>query len=438
MEVSTIAWYINQGIGLILVLCLFYQIVYVPLGFLLKNKQKRSKELRRYAVLIAARNEEKVLPFLLDSIENQTYPKELLKIFVVADNCTDRTAEVAREKGAIVYERFDQKKIGKGYALNFLLGHIKEDYSEQFDGYFVFDADNLLAPDYVAEMNAYFGEREIVTSYRNTKNFGDNWVSAGYGLCFLRESVLLNGVRGKLGSSAVVAGTGFMFSDRLLNELGGWNYFTLTEDTQFSIDVITKGYKIGYCPSAMLYDEQPVSFRQSWRQRTRWAKGYIQILLRYSGKLLKGIFGKNGYSCYDMTMSILPMVFFSIFSFFVNLICGVVALCLHQDVSFLWTGLPQAFLSAYGLFFFYGLVVTISEWKKIKALGWKKILYVFTFPIFMFTFLPIAFVALFKKAEWKPIVHERAVGLQGMDDYARGTKEVKGVKGVKGIKKKVA
>ena len=117
---------------------------------------------------------------------------------------------------------------------------------------------------------------------------------------------------------------------------------------------------------------------------------------------------------------------------------GVVALCLHQDVSFLWTGLPQAFLSAYGLFFFYGLVVTISEWKKIKALGWKKILYVFTFPIFMFTFLPIAFVALFKKAEWKPIVHERAVGLQGMDDYARDTKEVKGVKGVKGIKKKVA
>ena len=102
----------------------------------------------------------------------------LVTVFVAADNCTDRTAAIARTHGAVVYERFNQLNVGKGYALDFLLQHIGADYPAGFDGYFVFDADNLLAPDYIERMNEMFSNgHEIVTSYRNSKNFGDNWIS---------------------------------------------------------------------------------------------------------------------------------------------------------------------------------------------------------------------------------------------------------------------
>ena len=105
--------------------------------------------------------------------------------------------------------------MGKGYALNWLLERIPV---KKYDGFLVFDADNLLRPDYLTEMNKTFSAGySIVTSYRNTKNYGDNWISAGYGLWFLREARYLNGARMALGSSCAVSGTGFLFSRRVLH-----------------------------------------------------------------------------------------------------------------------------------------------------------------------------------------------------------------------------
>ena len=142
---------------------------------------------------------------LLDSIRAQDYPADLFDIYVVADNCTDATAEVCRARGAFVHERQDKVKVGKGYALNWLLERIPV---KKYDGFLVFDADNLLRPDYLTEMNKTFSAGySIVTSYRNTKNYGDNWISAGYGLWFLREARYLNGARMALGSSCAVSGT---------------------------------------------------------------------------------------------------------------------------------------------------------------------------------------------------------------------------------------
>lgn len=170
-------------------------------------------------MLIAARNEAAVIGGLLDSLRQQTYDPALLTVFVVADNCTDGTADIARRRGAVVYERFNHINVGKGYALDFLTQHIKADYPDGFDGYFVFDADNVLSPDYIERMNAVFsGGYEIVTSYRNSKNYADNWISAGYALWFLRESRYLNGARMRLGTSAAVGGTGFLFSQRILDK----------------------------------------------------------------------------------------------------------------------------------------------------------------------------------------------------------------------------
>ena len=194
----------------------------------------------------------------------------------MADNCTDETAKVARISGARVYKRFNLEKTGKGYALEELLRHISEDYPKNyFDGFFVFDADNVLEENYIEEMNKTFSDGyKIITSYRNSKNYGDNWISAGYSLWFLRESRYLNHARFLLGNSCAVSGTGFFFSREIFEKCGGWPFHLLTEDIEFSVHNITHGEKIGFCKNAVLYDEQPVLFSQSWHQRMRWAKGY--------------------------------------------------------------------------------------------------------------------------------------------------------------------
>lgn len=127
--------------------------------------------------------------------------------FVVADNCTDATGRLAWERGAEVYYRRDRQRVGKGYALDYLLRQVKQDYGDCFDGYFVFDADNLLEPDYISRMNETFSQGyQVVTSCRNSKNFGSNWISAGYALWFLRESEFLNHALMLLGTSCAVSG----------------------------------------------------------------------------------------------------------------------------------------------------------------------------------------------------------------------------------------
>lgn len=221
---------INLVIGIMLLVCYFYQFVYIPIVIFAKNKKKYPKGIpHKFACLIAARNESSVIGDLLDSIKRQTYPSELITTFVIADNCTDDTAEIARTHGAVVYERQNKELVGKGYALDALIKSIGKDYGDVFDGYFVFDADNILDEKFIDEMNDAFSSGfEIVTSYRNSKNYGDNWISAGYALWYLRESRYLSHARSIIGTSCAVSGTGFLFSRKVKNKAGGWPYHLLT------------------------------------------------------------------------------------------------------------------------------------------------------------------------------------------------------------------
>lgn len=399
---------INFIIATVFFICYSYQFAYILVPYLKKEKPHKPVTEHSYAVLISARNEELVIGNLLDSISAQDYPSRLVRVFVVADNCTDETAKVARAHGAIVYERFNDKLVGKGYALEYLLDRIGEEYGDVFDAYMVFDADNLLSEDYIRCMNETFSDGyRIITSYRNSKNYGDNWISAGYALWFLREAKYLNNARYLLGTSCAVSGTGFMFSREILKSCGGWPFHLLVEDIEFTIHNVVSGEKVGYCPRAVLYDEQPTKFSQSWKQRMRWARGYIQILRKYGGDLLHGIFAKRSFSCFDMTMNIAPAVILSFLGIIINVGAAVYSVLNGGGTDVLLQSFGQLILNTCLMMFIIGAITTISEWKNIYCSTPKKILYAFTFPLFMLTYLPICIVALFRPVKWEPIVHDR-------------------------------
>ena len=397
---------INHIVGIVFFLCYAYQFFYIPVVLLRRRTSTPVKPTpHRYAVLICARNEQAVIGDLIASIRNQTYDQNLLSIFVLADNCTDDTALIARCAGATAYERSNHEQVGKGYALQTLLHYLERDYPDGFDGYFVFDADNLLAPDYIERMNETFSAgHDIITSYRNSKNYGDNWISAGYALWFLRESRYLNHARHLLGTSCAVSGTGFLFSRKVLQEIGPWPFHLLTEDIEFSIHQITRGRKVAFCPSAVLYDEQPTSFRQSWRQRQRWAKGYLQVFQHYGRDLVRGIF-RGSFSCFDMSMNIMPAFFLSALSIVCNVASIVLGLLSGGSTAAALMAVAQLLMGVYGTLFVLGLITTSTEWNAIHTSTGKKVRYVLTFPLFMFTYIPISLSALFQKVEWKPIEH---------------------------------
>ena len=409
---------INSILYIALTVLYFYQFIYIVIALIGDKKKKldtyEAKKLHKFAFIIAARNEQAVIGNLINSIKQQNYPAELIDVIVVADNCTDDTAQIAREHGAICYERFNNMLVGKGYALDYCFNKIVEQFGDYtaYDGYFIFDADNVIDKNYVKEMNKVFDRGyNVITSYRNSKNYDTNWITSGYSLWFIREAKYLNNPRMMLKTSCAVSGTGFLVNSSIIKKNNGWKFNLLTEDIQFSVVNILEGEKIGYCESAMFYDEQPTTFKQSWNQRMRWSKGFYQVMFRYGRELIAMMFKKREMfvSCYDMFMTLAPATLLSIGCILLNLIFLAYG---ATDVHMLRRILPGtlgsiafAGVNFYLLMFSIGFITLVTEWNKILAPANKKIKSLFTCPLFMITCVPISLVALVKKVEWKPIAH---------------------------------
>lgn len=391
-----------------------YQFVYI-LVTLRRGEVKlpEAKRNHRYAFFIAAHNEESVIANLVQSIKQQDYPSELIDVFVVADACTDRTAKEARRAGAIVYERNDLARKGKSWVLDYGFDRILNEYPDKYEAFFVFDADNLLSPTYVREMNKVFDQGYLVaTSYRNSKNFDSSWISSAYALWFLREAKFLNNSRMQLGTGCAISGSGWMVSSRIIQGMHGWDFHTLTEDIQFSTFCAANGIQIAYAP-AEFYDEQPITLAASWTQRMRWTKGFYQVFFSYVGDLSHGIRSKR-FGSYDMLMTIAPGNILTLVSALVNaayLIIGSLShgfLATQNEISMAVGSLFMTFASMYVTFFLLAIITTISERKHIhcrKGRRWRIFTNLFTFPLFMMTYIPITVAALFMKVEWVPTKH---------------------------------
>ena len=409
----------------VFILFYMYQFFYIFWVFLGKDKSRpvKSDKLNKFGVVISARNEAAVIGNLLESINRQDYPSELIKIFLIADNCDDNTADVGRQYGATVLERNNKELVGKGYALDFLFKKLLAE-KDDCDAYVIFDADNLVDKNFIKEMNKNFNRGyKALTSYRNSKNYGTNWISAGYSLWFLREAQYLNNARMRLGTSCAISGTGFCLSREIIEENNGWKYHLLTEDIEFSVDMAIKGEMIGYSAGSVVYDEQPETFEQSWKQRLRWAKGFYQVFGKYGKKLFGGMF-KGKFACYDMLMTVFPALIFTILSVLCCIgecIYGVTVFLKHPAFSnlMLFCVLPVVYFASviYMLIFVVGFITLVTEWDVIDCPPKKTIKYLFSFPVFMLTYAPIAVAALFKKVEWTPIQHSIS---KSIDDVGKG------------------
>ena len=373
-----------------------------------KDSPLKVNKKHKFMAILPAHNEEKVIANLIDSLNNQDYDKNLLDIYVIADNCTDSTAEVARKHGAIVYERFDEEHKTKGYALNwFLQQKIKE--NADYDAFFIFDADNIVDKNFTKNMNKKLCQgEEVVQGYRDIKNPSDSWVTAGYALFYWTMHRFYHLARYNVGLSPLLNGTGFMVKFDLVKDTG-WDTVTLTEDIEFSLKRIIKGKRLGWATDAIVYDEQPVSFKASWSQRSRWTVGHIQCLKVYTKDLAlavkknKTLMNLDGFL---YMMGSIPLFVVSIVLLLSNFIIyaadAMTAIeLLSNIVRYI---VPTFFMPiATAIFTMY------LEKKPIKPMV-KWLIY---YPLFLGSWLLINFKCLFKRnTTWEKIDHVRDIKIK--------------------------
>lgn len=407
--VFSVLFGIFATVGLLLLLATLYLPVYYLSALKKRKKPPKASKNNAYGYIICARNESEVISNVILSIFNQKYPKELMKVFVVADNCTDNTAELAREAGAIVYERFNKEKVGKGYAMQYIFEKLKTDpQAADLIGYFVFDADNLLSPYYTEKMNdAIDNGARIATAYRDILDWKENWLASCYGFYFIREYSLMNMARNRFGVSAQIMGTGWYLSKEILKKDNGWSCFCLTEDMEFSLKELLDGEQAVFCEDAVFFDEQVVTWKQSLLQRQRWAKGHFQCLNMYGKQLFTGLIKERKWAFYDYLMTMLQLLYLPAIGLVNMLLSFCVMLFMDRGIGEKF-GIMLIVVAAMTVFFILVQLLPMLLMKKHIRLPVKLLIpYLASYLFFILSFYAIGVSCTFKnrKVVWNPIDH---------------------------------
>ena len=247
----------------------------------------------KFAILVPAHNEEILLPSLLESLGTLEYPKRLLDVYVVADNCSDTTAKIGRSYGAAVFERQNPDLRGKGYALQWLLSQIRP-RGEEYDAYVFIDADSLVSPNLLTVMDGKFRSGALVIqAHYGVSNPVETWVSALRYIAFELMNYVRPLGRQVLGLSCGLFGTGMAFRKSVLDE-HGWDAFTLADDAEYSLKLIESRVKVDFGPEAAVWSQMPASLRDAKTQNLRWERGRLYMAWRYGIRFLaEGIFTRD-------------------------------------------------------------------------------------------------------------------------------------------------
>jgi len=422
---------ICSWIGIIYTVLKAYQFLYY-LGVFKRKKFKESNNYHSYGICIAARNEEKVIRNLLESISRQDYPKNKIKIFIVADNCSDNTANIVesfidemKEKNAsnrietYLYVHNNENERTKGFALKYLFEKIKENHWLECEAFLIFDADNILSPSYLSKINnPYDLGHDVVVSLRNSKNATQNWISFSYAIHWLRTCLTHRGVT-LLNMPCRIQGTGFLFDKKYVEN--GWTYTSLTEDRAFSTDIVLRGGSITYCEDAVFYDEQPYKLSVALKQRLRWSKGHLQSAVENCPKLIKNIFSFNNKTLpsYEMLWINFPTAIESLFRNIISYLCQIIMGIIISNAYGAVYGILTSILIGYGFTWLKGMFESLFVYayyhKYLPKLTFGRLLfYTVMFPFFDLIGKFTYYVALFKKVEWHPCPHDYAMKIDNL------------------------
>lgn len=260
-------------------------IFYLVAGFVFSfKKPEKFKPFNPHApmvsVLIAARNEEKVIKNLLEDLKKQKYRD--WEAIVIAHNCTDKTYEVAT---SVKDERIKVFEFNGGYgkpvALNYGVKHVKGDIV------IVFDADARIDSDFLEKLVPYFQKYDAFQTRIEASNSKTNILTVLNDLEWVAFSDSVERSASGLGLFALLGGTGQAVKYSALKDVGFWDEKMLVEDYDLSLKLLEKRYKIGYAPDVKVYDEKPCKWSSFFKQRARWLHGDLQILKKYLPKLHK-------------------------------------------------------------------------------------------------------------------------------------------------------
>lgn len=365
----------------------------------------------KFAVLIPARDESLVIEGLLDSLENQTVKVDNADIYIIVESDKDKTVSIAKKRGMNIVYRKDLTKRRKGYALDDAIKEILL-ANKHYDAYFIFDADNVIDKNFIKEMmKSYQKGYDIGIGYRNTKNGNSSVCAAASSLTFSMINTLGNDYKGKHNLSLTVSGTGFYIAGDILEKLGGYPFNSLTEDYEFSLYAVINNLSSVYNKKAKYFDEQPVNYKVSVMQRTRWVKGYFETRAKYYEKLFVATKSKgdNYASCYTTLVGVMPYILLviSVLLYTLNLIYRIIT---NLIVSFLVFPLVWQLLLII-LFIYIGLVLftlllLIKEKNSLKLNRKIKIKVLFYNPFFLISYVKCLYLAIKNKnLSWERIVH---------------------------------
>jgi cellulose synthase/poly-beta-1,6-N-acetylglucosamine synthase-like glycosyltransferase len=366
----------------------------------------------KFAVLIAAHNEETVISGVVDSLKRVNYPQSLYEIFIIADNCTDNTAKVARGLGVKVFERFDPVKKGKGYSLEWMFKNLFN-LKTKYDAICILDADNLVSANFFSEMNKHLCMgHKVIQGYLDSKNPHDTWVSGNYSIAYWISNRLFQLPRHYLGLNCALGGTGFVMSTAVLSEIG-WGATCLTEDLEFSMKLVLKGMRVSWAHEAVTYDEKPLRMSQSWRQRTRWMQGHSDCARRFAKKLFVKAFHDHDMVSFDAALYLIQPFLLVING--VGMLFGAIQFCTKMIIHYhmtinIYTWVYIAVIA----FLTYGNIVFVIAERKFTS---KIAAYFLIFPFYSLTWIPIIIQGFLNRNQhdWVHTAHTRAIDIADVE-----------------------
>lgn len=373
---------------------------------------KRTYDTPTFAILIPARDESLVISNLLDSIKKQTFKIDPKNIYIIVESKKDKTVDIAKKRGInIIYRKNLTNRRRKGYALDDAIKEIIKD-KKHYDAYFIFDADNVLDRNFFKEMvKSYKKGYDIGIGYRNTKNGNASIYSAASSLTFSMINTFSNNYKLKHNLNLTISGTGFYIKGKILEDLGGYPFNSLTEDYEFTLYATINDLTSTYNMKAKYFDEQPTSYNVTIKQRTRWVKGYFDSRNKYYPLLKAKVLKKdNNYpSAYIALVGVKPYILLvvSVILYLANLIYRIVSNSIVKVESYnLLLQVLLIIVAVYLVLLIFTGILLIKEKDNLRLNRKMKVKALFYNPIFWASYVKCLYLALKNKdLTWEKIEH---------------------------------